>query len=175
MDTTAQHFCSLLIIHLVRQSGDPHALTGNGVWHHGGRGMTHRDAWQRLRHWNSHWRNRNSYRCHRNRWRHPLCNSLCECSWQGRDLRVEVGWRCSWWGSISWWSCGGSGGSYEILLCHRPRLQSCAAQGCVSLCYAMIVGAYSTHRGRQALLGGRRSGGERHYFGLAPELGVLLQ
>lgn len=61
------------------------------------------------------------------------------------------------------------------MLCHGPRLQSSAAQGCVSLCYAVIVGAYSTHGGRQALLSGCRSGGERHYFGLAPELGVLLQ
>lgn len=61
------------------------------------------------------------------------------------------------------------------MLCHGPRLQSSAAQGCVSLCYAVVVGAYGTYRGRQALLSGCRGGGERHDFGLTSELGVLLQ
>lgn len=45
----------------------------------------------------------------------------------------------------------------------------------MSLGNAMIVGAYSTHRGSQALLSGCRSGGQRHHLGLASELGVLLQ
>lgn len=172
------HYCIThlkFIIYLVRQSRDPHALTRNGVRHHRGRGVTHRDPWQRLRHRDGHRRNRDRYRCHRNRWRHPLCDSLCQCSRQGRDLGVEVGRRCRRRGSIGRRSRGGSRGSYQILLCHRPRLQPSAAQGGVSLCYAVVVGADSTHRGRQALLGGRRGGGERHDFGLASELGVLLQ
>lgn len=163
------------IFYLVRQSGDPHALTRNGVRHHWGCGVTHRDAWQGLRNRHSHWCDRNCYWCHGNRWCHPLCDRLRESSRQGRDLRVEVGWRCGRWGSISWWSRGGSCRSHKILLCHGPRLQSSAAQGGVSLCYAMIVGAYGTHRGSQALLSGRRSGGERHDLGLASELGILLQ
>lgn len=45
----------------------------------------------------------------------------------------------------------------------------------MSLCYAVVVGAYGTYRGCQALLSGRRGGGERHDFGLTSELGVLLQ
>lgn len=35
---------------LVRQGSDPHALTCNGVRYHGGGGVTHGDARQRLRH-----------------------------------------------------------------------------------------------------------------------------
>lgn len=45
----------------------------------------------------------------------------------------------------------------------------------MSLRYAVVVGAHGPHGGRQALLSGRRGGGERHDFGLASELGVLLQ
>lgn len=161
--------------HLVRQSGDPHALTRYGVWHHGGGGVTHGDARQRLRHRHRHWGHRNCHRCHRNRWCHPLGNGLCKGSWEGGYLRVEVGWWGCRWGSISWGRRRGAGRSYKVLLGDRPRLQSSAAQSGVSLGDAMIVGTYCTHRGRQTLLRRCRSGGQRHHLGLASKLGVLLQ
>lgn len=45
---------------LMRQSGDSHALTHDGVRHHRGGSMTHGDAGQR----------RHGHRCHRHRHRH---------------------------------------------------------------------------------------------------------
>lgn len=159
----------------MRQSGDPHALTRNGVRHHRGGCMAHGDARQRLRHGNCHWCHRYSHRCHRNRWCHPLGNGLRKGGWEGGDLRVEVGWRGWRWGSISWGCRRGPGGSYQVLLGDRPRLKSSTAEGGVSLGNAVIVGTYCTHRGCQTLLSGCRSGGQRHYLGLASKLGVLLQ
>lgn len=61
------------------------------------------------------------------------------------------------------------------MLGDRPRLQSGTAESGVSLGDAVVVGTDCTHRGRQALLSGRRSGGQRHHLGLASKLGVLLQ
>lgn len=55
------------------------------------------------------------------------------------------------------------------------RLQSCTAQSGVGLSNAVVVGADSTNRGRQILLSGCRRGGQGHHFGLASELGVLLE
>ncbi len=78
-------------------------------------------------------------------------------------------------GSISRGRCRGAGRSYQVLLGDRPRLQSSAAQGGVSLGDAVIVGTHCAHRRSQTLLSGCRSGGQRHHLGLASELGVLLQ
>lgn len=65
---------------LVRQSGDPHALTHNGVRDHRAGGVTHGDARHRLRNGHCHRCHRYRHRCHRNRWRHPLGNGLYEGS-----------------------------------------------------------------------------------------------
>lgn len=86
-----------------------------------------------------------------------------------------MGRRGCWWGSITRGCCRGTSGSYQVLLGDRPRLQSSAAQGGVSLGDAVIVGTDCAHGGRQSLLRGGRSGGQRHHLGLASELGVLFQ
>lgn len=160
---------------LVRHSGDPHALTSNGVRHHWSGGVAHGDDRQRLGHGHCHWCHRYSHWCHRDRGRHPLCNGLCEGSWQGGDLRIQMGRRGGRWGSISWGGWRGTSGSYQVLLSDRSRLQSSAAQGGVSLGNAVVVGTYCTNRGRQTLLTGGRSGRQRHHLGLASELCVLFQ
>lgn len=158
---------------LVRQGGDPHALTGDGVGHHRGGGVTHGDARQRLRHGDCYRCHRHSHWCHGNRRGHT--DGLREGGRERRDLWVEVRRRSGGRGGVGRGRRRGTGGGDQVLLRDGPRLQPGAAQGGVGLSDAVVVGAHCSHRRRQALLGGRRGGGERHHLGLAAELGVLLQ
>lgn len=64
----------------MRQGGDPHALTCNRIRHHGGGGMTHGDARQRLGHGHSDRCHRHRHLCHGNRRGHPLSDGLCQGS-----------------------------------------------------------------------------------------------
>lgn len=160
---------------LMGQSGDSHALTRNRVRHHRGGGVTHGDAGHGLRHRHGHRGHGHGHWCHRNRWRHPLGDGLCESGGQGGDLRVEVRRRGGSLGGITLGRRRGAARRDQLLLDDGPRLQSSAAQGGVSLSDAVVVGTYGTHGGHQALLSGCGRGGQRHHLGLASELGVLLQ
>lgn len=160
--------------------GDPHTLTGDGIWHHRRGCVTHGDARQWLCHWDSNWGHRGCHRCHGYRWRHTLCNGLSKGSREWRDLRVQMGWwrrGCSRWRcSIGWGSTSRSTSRcHKFLLGYSPWLQSSAAQSCASLCDAMVVGAHWTNRWCQTLLWWCGCWGHGHDLCLAAELGILLQ
>lgn len=159
---------------LVRQGCDPHALTGDGVGHHGGGGVTHGNAWKRLRHGHGHRCHGNRHRRHGHRRCHSLGDGLGQCGGQRRDLWVEVRGRGCGWSCVGRRGSRGNGGCHQVLLGDRPWLQSGAAQRGVSLGYSVVVGAYCSDGGRQTLLGGRWRGRHGHHLGLTAELGILL-